>query len=703
MKKVLTLLLAMVFCLSFALPATNVLADDEWNTDRYGDLIDIGTKLRTLEKDEDYRQQIADQLMQFTSKMSFTNIYSLTAEADNPNFTYNGGTKYFLAYDEINGYYLKTFTLRSLGETVEIWIADDLSYNDDRETPVINQQQVDHARDVFDETVYPTDTSFFGMHDTHTGNDATLPGQVGLPQDYYVAEDGADRVILLVDNFRDTNYYDQTYPLIIGGFYSSTYEDYMDRNIINLCAKDWDRRLDEDWLPTTAHEFQHLIHDDNDSSEETWLNEGMSDFAEYLCFGIHPTSHVNAFLDYPENSLVEWDEHVDASTGPETLADYGQAYLFQLYMYDKYGHDFTQSLAKDENHGIESVNDVLDAFDTGIDFEELFRRFSIAAAIDTDTIENGIYNFDSIDINVDFESALAYDKDGVPAWGADYKILDNSEKIRNIKFDGVEFMPNPWVPMEDPKEDKGEVLWGNNGNSIDNQLIFSADLTDAVNPLLKFDTFVDAEPMWDACMVQVSTDNGETWASLANDNTIGQDEFPYNSQAPDIYDNLPGFSRQDTAWGTEEFDLTPYAGQEILVGFRYMTDAASNESGWFIDNVEIEEIGYLNDCSSLDGFSSIDEILNVKVEYAVTFINESTKGHHGHGHGHGNNNEVQYKILNIDPFSITDQDSVKLKGYFQHGTNYMIVWYAAPIGKKGTVDFEYEIISHKDFVGEKQR
>lgn len=690
MKRFLTLLLATVFCLSFTFTSTEVFADElEWDTDRYGDIIDIGPKIRALEKDSDYQLQIAEQIQQQSLQMDF-NINLMAVEEDDPNFTFNGGTKYFLAYDEVNSYYLKTFTLRSIGESVEIWVADDLSYDDGRETPVITQEQADHARDVFDETIYPTDTSFFGMHDTHTGTDATLPGQIGLPDDYYVAEDNADRVILLVDNFKDTNYYDKTYPLIIGGFYSSTYEDYMDRNIINLTARNWEKRLDDNWLPTSAHEFQHLIHDDNDSEEETWLDEGMADFAEYLCFGIHPISHVNAFMDYPENSLIEWDEHVDAPTGPETLADYGQAYLLQLYLYDKYGHDFTQALAKDENHGIESVNDILDEFDTGLDFEELFRNFTIAAAIDTDLIGDGIYNFDSIDVNIDFESALEYDKDGVPAWGADYKVLDTSKRINNIKIDGIEFMPNPWKCIEDTKEDKGDVLWGNNGNDIDNQLIFNADLTDAEQPLLKFDTFVDAEPLWDACMVQVSTDDGETWTSLANDNTIDQDEFPINSQAPDIYNNLPGFSRQDTAWCTEEFDLTPYAGQDILIAFRYMTDSAQNESGWFIDNVEIEEIGYSNDCNSLEGFSSIDEILDIKVEYAVTFINKKTINKKFF-------DITAYSVLNIDPFDITEQDTVNLNLFFQKGTTYMIVWYAAPIGKKGTVDFEYEIIYNKFF------
>lgn len=697
-KKVLTSLLALVFCLTFAFNVPEVYAEDGWDTSRYGDLIDIGPKIRELEKDNEYKEKVANQIKQFARTVNLAENRLFALEADDPNFTFNGGTKHFLSYDEQNGYYLKTYTLRSIGDSVEIWIADNLDYIDDREAPVITQAQADHMKDVFDETVYPKDTDFFGMHDSHTGINATLPGQVGLPADYYVSQDGVERVILLVDNFRDVNYYDKTYPLIIGGFYSPMYEEYTDRNIINISAKDWEHRLDSNWLPTTAHEFQHLIHDDNDSSETTWLNEGMSEFAEFLCFEMHPMSHVNAFLDYPENSLIEWDEHVDAPTGPETLADYGQAYLFVLYMNDHFGHDFIQSLAKNEKHGIESTNEVLNQFNTGIDFEELFRRFTIAAAIDTDLFGGDFYNFDSIDVNVDFESALEYDKDGVPAWGADYKVLDNSKRIRNIKFDGVEFMPNPWKAMEDPKENRGTVLWGNNGDNIDNQLIFRADLSSAVNPLLKFDTFVDAEPLWDACMVQVSTDEGQTWTSLANDNTIDKDTFPINSQAPQIYENLPGFSRQDTAWGSEEFDLTQYAGQEILVGFRYMTDSASNESGWFIDNVQIEEIGYNHDCNSLEGFKSIDEILDIKVEYCVTFINKKTFGNEG---------DIFYletfNIHNLDPFNITEQDSVKLNCFFQHGTTYMIVWYAAPIGKKGAVDFTYEIVYSKFFDGFKTR
>ncbi|QUI21425.1 immune inhibitor A [Vallitalea pronyensis] len=682
------IVLSLVLTLSmlFAINVTYVSAavEDEWDTNRYGDVIDIGPRLRANQKDPDFMEELNKQIRSFAERNDINLMRSKVVE--NGNFTFNGGNKIFLGHDELGSPYLKTYTLRGIGQHIEVWIADDLTYPDDRPTPEITQEQVDRVVDVFDKTIYPKDTDFFGDTDSHTGNHATLPGMIGLEPDYYVAEDGVERVILLVDNIRDTYYHNPSYPLIIAGFYAPGYQDYFDRNVINLTARSWAERLDE-WFGTVAHEFQHLIHDDNDSSEETWLNEGMSDFAEYLCFGTHPQSHVNAFIDKPENSLVTWDEHGDAATGPETLSDYGQAYLLQLYIKDALGEDFIKTLARNEKQGIESVNEVLAQAGEDYDFEELFRRFSIAVAIDTFLPGWGDYYFDSIDVNVNFESALAFDKDGVPAWGADYKVLQADGPIHNIKINGIEFMPIPWQVKEDPV--KGTVLWGNNGHLMDNQLIFKADLTGASSPVLTFDTFVDIEPMWDAGMVQVSTDNGNTWTSLANENTVGQDTFPLNDQAPQIYNNLPGLSRNDQAWGSESFDLSTYAGQEVLVGFRYMTDAGYNDTGWFIDNIAIDEIGYSHNCDSLEGFLSIDQIQDTKVEYAVTFINEKKLG-----------SLKFYNVHSVNPFNITEKDSIKLKSFFITGTNYMIVWYPAPIGKKGTVDFTYEIITWEDYIND---
>lgn len=687
-RKILSVITILTLLVSMFLPVTFTLAksSDAYNTARYGDTLDIGSELRRLEKDEEYRLQLDQKIKESASKINFDESTDSESDQEESSFTFDGGTKYFLGYDSLHGYYFKTYTLRSIGDTIEVWVANDLTFQDDRTAPVITQEQVDLLRDEFDSNIYLKDTEFFGTPDSHSGENSLLSDWGYVPENYYTPADGKERIMMLVDNIRDENYYDSTYPFYVAGFYSPTFEAYFDRNIISLDTNKWESRLESTYFGVTAHEFQHLIHDDNDSMEETWINEGMSDFAEYLCGYGHPWGHVNFFLDHPENSLVEWDEHYSAATGPETLADYGQAYLFQLYLNDHYGKDFIQTLAKDRDHGIESLNKLLAQSGTDIDFEELFRRFTLAVAIDSPEPENGVYHFDSIDVKVNFDSAALFDKDGVPAWGGDYKIIDFANKIQSIDFDGISFMPTPWKVANDPLAPDNQVLWGNLGHEIDNQIILEADLTEVSTATLQFDNFIDIEEGWDFGMVQVSTDGGDTWSSLENENTrydIVDDGYPA------ILEQLPGFTGYYDSWKKESFDLTAYTGQKILINFRYMTDWGYNDSGWFIDNIEIPEIGYLNDGSSLYDFQSIDEIKGIDVEYAVTFINEKSLGK-------GKNNP-QYQVLNIDPFNVTEADAFQLKEFFSGGNNYMIIWYAAPSGKKGYADYSYEITTKSEY------
>lgn len=701
MKKIMSSMLVIILVLTMIIPVNMIKAEAamDYDVERYGDVLDIGRFLRANEKDEAYRAKLDNEIEEMASKLSFDSEEDATDSNDEANLTSVGITKEFLGYD--NGrYYFKEYTLKSLGDNVEVWVANDLSFyalddegNDmpdpyNREPYIITQEQADKMKNIFDGIVYPTDTEFFGMPDSHQGDNALLGAWGLVPEGYYTPEDGVERVIILVDNVRDEQYYDPEYPFFIAGFYSPSYEVYFDRNVISLDAKDWETRLESTFKGTAAHEFQHLIHDDNDTDEENWINEGMSDYAEYLCFNEHAWRHVNFFLDHPENSLVEWDEHYSAETGPETLADYGQAYLMQLYINEQFGKEFVRDLAKSELNGIESVNALFDEKGIDLDFEELFRRFTIALAIDSPEPGEGIYNFETIDLNINYESALLYDKDGVPAWGADYKEINHANKIDNITIDGVGFLPSPWKVVSDPLGSGEQVLWGNEGHLRDNMLILEADLSGVDTASLKFDNFIDIEDDWDAGIVQVSTDNGETWVSLANENTVAQEDFTYNDQVPQIYENMPGFTGYYDDWIKETFDLSVYAGQKILVNFRYMTDSAYNDTGWYIDNIEIPEINYYNDCSSTVAFKSIDEVKGIDVEYALTFINEKAFGK--------GNSKQEYSVLNIDPMNVTEADAIQLREFFSGGNNYMIVWYAAPVGKMGPVEFTYNITTKSE-------
>lgn len=693
-KRLLSSILTLTMVMSIMTPVTVMGAENgrqsNWNSERYGDRIDIDAILNNRSKDKSFSVQADKKVKEQSKKINFNEIQLFSETTDESNFTYDGGTKYFLNYDLA----FKEFTLRSEGDTVEIWVANDLSFpeGDERPPHVVNQEQVDKLRDEFEVNIYPKATDFFGMPETLDGSNSLLVDYGYVPEGYYT---GSDKIIILVDNIIDENYNDPTYPFFVAGFFWQTIENYIDRNIITIDTNSWETRLETTFFGTTIHELQHLIHADNDGAEESWINEGMSTFSEFLGGYGHDDGSINFYLDHPENSLVKWDDHVDAETGPETIADYGQVYLFTLYMNDKLGQEFIHDLAVNEYQGIKSINEVLDNHNSKLDFTELYQNFIIALVLDSDKVGNGLYNFDSINLReltvdnngtergftVDFEKAIEFEKDGVPAWGGDFKELDFQDKISSISFDGVDFLSVPWQSVDDPLNSDNKVLWGNEGDEADNALIFEADLTNVDSASLKFDNYIQIEEQWDFGVVQVSTDRGETWKSLANENTRND---VVDEGYPRIKENMPGFTGSYENWQKETFDLTEYAGQNVLISFRYLTDWSSNESGWYIDNIEIPEINLSYDDSSIEDFMSINELLGQYVNYTVSFINMNEKSNKKESKTH-------YKIVTVEPFNVTEEDALNLRNLFKDGKNYMITTYAAPDGEKSYVDFSYEI------------
>lgn len=206
------------------------------------------------------------------------------------------------------------------------------------------------------------------------------------------------------------------------------------------------------------------------------------------------------------------------------------------------------------------------------DFKEVYQDFMMALVIDGKYQgDNKTYQFQSIDLEPNLEAAAALDKIA-PAWGTDIKFITPNKKIDHLYFKGIDFLSTNWEAVSDP--DKGQVLWGSEGDQADHFLIKELDLTGETNPVLSFETKYEIEENWDYGVVQVSTDNGQSWTSLANEHTSGEvDENGY----PAIKENVPGFTGSSGGWTTESFDLSAYAGQKVHLAFRYMTDWAHNE------------------------------------------------------------------------------------------------------------------------------
>jgi immune inhibitor A len=593
-----------------------------------------------------------------------------------------GISKPWVTVNNTSGQYVLTeFTLKGVGEYGEVWVANDLDYpegdprNADGVT-TITDEQVAYLLNEFDENIYEQEVEFFDAPDERTGEEAMFP-------EYHQDESG--RVVILIDNIKDDNYYDPNYPSYIAGYFSPTISDFTDRNVMTIDSFDWENRTGPDaekpflYEGTFAHEFQHLLHHDSDPAEENFINEGLSDFAQYLVGYGHSTSHVDFFMNNLKNSLTQWGDQSDL----QILGDYGVSYLFQLYLYEQYGQEFLQKEFKSQLQGIDSINAILEEMGSDRDFEAVYQDFMVALLLDGKYQgDSETYQFDSIDLNPNLETASELEAIA-PAWGTDMKFITPDKKIDNLYFKGIDFLGTNWTTVSDP--DKSEVLWGNEGDQADNFLIKELDLTGETNPVLSFETKYDIEEDWDFGVVQVSRDNGQTWTSLANENTssdIVEDGYP------SIKENLPGFTGSSNGWTTESFDLSPYAGQKVHLAFRYMTDWGYNEEGWYVSNLQINN-ELIDAGETTDGFMSLEQVTEDYVDYQVQFIGFKK------GKAKGKQNHV--KVIQFpDLINMSESDKVDLRDMLrssQYAQVLMMVTYAPDPGKGGSAAYDYEVVT----------
>jgi immune inhibitor A len=578
-----------------------------------------------------------------------------------------------LWYDDVTGLYLKPYEVRAIGEHIEVWVMTDLDFpaGDVRNPVVVTQEQIDYLVEEFDTNIYPTSSSFFGVPDFHDGSGAALPF------DYY---DEEGRVIAMISNIGDENYYDQTYPLYIAGFYwGSVFEYYLDRNVISIDAYDWENRVGPDvsrpylYEGVFAHEYQHLLHDDYDADEELFVNEGCSMFAEYLNGYASGEEQYGGFLTNPENSLVVWEDQGNL----EVLSDYGQAYLFQFYLMEKFGKEFIQAEFQNPGNGISGINSTLGSFNIQTDFADIYHDFAVAVLTDSKQA-NYRYGFEGIDLQIDIGTADdpnpdAFDWPGAPPWGTDYIWVDRDPKeLAKFTFNGVDYtiFPSAW-------SSDGDVLWSGTGDLLDNWAIFETP----GGGTLSFDTLWDLEDYWDFGFVQVSTDGGYNWTSLVDNE--GYSTYDYDASAhPKVVANVPGLTSYVEPWPTWvnlSYDLNAYAGQDILVAFRLVTDWNTHYGGWWIDNV------YVNDTLISDGsddtvFMDITELLPINNDFTVTFVGMK-----------GKSNGTQYKVHTMKLDDVTEDGLLELNKVLNWSDEaVMLVTFDAPEGFTGYADYTYD-------------
>lgn len=589
---------------------------------------------------------------------------------------------------------MKEFTLRGVGDNIEVWVASgagsdgavgtDLRAGDCRAAlknySVVSDAQVQYLIKEYDKNILPKESKAFSVAPDRDGSKA--------PQDLKTtgldfSGDG-NKVVTLVDNIRDPAFYN--WPASrdgVAGFFAPAFNELTDRNIMTIDSEDWthstgpnpphnpspDPCKNEDGNPhfyegVFAHEYQHLLEYYIDRAEGSWVNEGLSMYAEHVVGYSDATLTVNQFgydayiacfqgfrtlvthynpapvpCGGPANSLTRWG---DQGTAKELLSDYGNAESFMLYLRDRFGAGVLEKLHRDGTaQGLASLKTILANAKGSPKLANVLHDYQLMNLLDALLEKRGasltgvnrkLVTSKSLKGAVNLLNPAAMSPVGAASNGADYLTLRglgvgplDGQALKSFTFAGdrglpavpMEWTVSPSYPLptlalpvlpglpQTPAIDLPAPPAGNSvlysGNEPSQDASMVFETTvPSANPLLTFTSVYNYEQDFDYGYVMVSTDGGKSYTALANSLT-GQGPLG------------PGFTGASPVPTPQFFDLAAYAGQKVLLAFRSVTDTNINNGGWAIDDVNVGG-QIISDGSSTAPFRTMTQVRQVPVD-----------------------------------------------------------------------------------------
>ena len=363
------------------------------------------------------------------------------------------------------------------------------------------------------------------------------------------------------------------------------------------------------YLGVLTHELQHAVHWAADTSEEAWVNEGMSEVAQELAG--HRADFVDSFLMNPDTQLNYWPDQLQKSA-----PHYGAATLFLSYLAQHYGgYERLRELVNEPADGINGVELYLSRY--GRSFLDVFKDWVVANYLD---LSEGPYAYTGRNVRVgDVLPWVSYGEinQTLSQFATHYVDLRLQDGDALVGFDG-----ESQVAQVGARCHSGRYCWwGNRGDSIDSTLTRRLDLSGVRNATLEFWTWFSLEEDWDYAYVEVSTDGGDTWEILEGKRTTSENPVGNNFGH--------GFTGSSQGWVQEKINLSPYAGDIVLLRFEYVTDDTVYLDGFLIDDIAVPELDLFDDAEGdhgwqAEGFVRTDNTL--PQDYLVQVIEERADG-----------------------------------------------------------------------------
>jgi hypothetical protein len=464
-------------------------------------------------------------------------------------------------------------------------------------------------------------------------------GQVGLADP---SDPDSDALVMVVYDLHDAGMYDCAETTYTAGYFAPEYIDEAGMNVIAVDAFDWANRIgDQSANPdgqselyegVVAHELEHLLHNYSDPGELSWVDEGLADFAIFLNGYDIGGSHLTyQQVLHRETSLTRWGGG---------LENYGAAFTYFLYLWEQAGgngagdHNGTATrlgtydpdfqydaqagdlliklIFQNQADGMVGVQAAIDQFNaqTGAHLrsaKDLFKDWALAVYADTDT--GSILDLRNVDFGdpdftswtIDIANDEYYKKRGqyngatpegrfqhspkVPAqsalpFGVSYETFRNPGPTFRLDFSAS--------AQSQVAPHSGDTHWYA-GYTSQSDHVLAVDSAVSGGQVLDFWTWYFIEEGWDYGFVEALVNGQWVTVPLTNDAgaTVTTNTNPHDN-------NTEGNGLTGTSGGTYFVDDPAYIHLKTTlpagttdVRFRYSTDAAYLDTGWFVDDVRV--------------------------------------------------------------------------------------------------------------------
>ncbi|MGB7818619.1 MAG: hypothetical protein WBL35_07755 [Ornithinibacter sp.] len=460
-------------------------------------------------------------------------------------------------------------------------------------------------------------------------------GPIGLADP---SDPDSKSLVTIVYNLHDDSMYDCAVTSYTAGYFAPDFIDSAGMNVMAIDAFDWVNRVGDGsqawddgddsnnrfelYEGVFAHELEHLVMNYSDSGELSWVDEGLADFAIFLngydVGGSHLTYHQ---VFHHETSLTRWGGG---------LENYGASYTFFQYLweqaggngdgtfepdleYDAAGGDLLiKKIFAEQADGMEGVQNAIDDFndETGADLRSvkaLYQDWAVAVYLDDE--DSDLWDIKAVDFgdpkstswtidlaNEDFWDDRGVYKGALP--DAKWNRLKNRVDQTALPF-GLSYErfrnPGPQFSFEfsgDPVTQvaphSGDTHWYAGYASQSNHIL-GVDVTGSPDTL-DFWSWSFIEEGWDYGFVEANVGGDWVTVPLVNDSgtTVTTDDDPHGG-------NTEGNGLTGTSGGEYFVDDPEYVHLTAQlpegttdVRFRYSTDAAYLDTGWFVDDVMLD-------------------------------------------------------------------------------------------------------------------